>query len=68
MQILLGVVGTLFFLFYSALMVWIGYKIKNKSEPIKITEDKKREIAKMEEGFKNIMNYDMSVAIGKVVR
>jgi len=66
MQILYGAGLCLFFLLYTAIMLYSGYIIGSKTKPVvqTLTPDEQRKIKEMQQGWQNILNYDINVARG----
>ena len=47
------------------LCVYIGYKLQSKPVKVAKTQQELEELKKREEGTKNILDYDYSIALGK---
>lgn len=60
-----GLLSGVAFLFYTALLLYVGFKL-SKKHSIKldpVTEEEKREAAKVQKHFSKLMTYDVSKAL-----
>lgn len=64
-DILLGAGVCLFFVIYTFFMVYGGYIMGSKSKPDipKPTEEEQRRLKQIQDGWQNILNYDLNVAM-----
>lgn len=62
---ILGVVTTCLFAFFLILAYNLGKKNNKKVEKEDISKEERENIKRINEGFQNIMNYSVDVALGK---